>query len=155
MFCINCFHKNTSTVNSRPSKKLPRVWRRHLCPKCGEAFTTYERPSLADNKKITTSDNKFTTFNLGRLIISIAASFTHNPMDGKENALWLAQSIESILLLDTRPLTSQVISQTTYDVLKRYDELAAMQYAAKHRLISSVRQRGRPSTRELEQPTDA
>lgn len=151
MFCINCFHKNTKTVNSRPHKKQPQVWRRRQCPECSTTFTTYERPSLADNKKVTDSNIRFNT---GWLTISIAESFTHDPLRGKENAFWLAQSVEDFLSLKKEALTTTQISHVTYEVLKRYDALAALQYAAKHQLISSVRKRGRPSLYEHEQPLD-
>ena len=148
MFCINCLQRNTRTTNTRPSKKSPHVWRRRYCPHCNTTFTTYERPSLADNKPVADTAVRF---NLGRLIISISDSFTHNTQDGRENALWLAQTIEDNLSLTKEPLTLNHIATTTYKVLKYYDELAALQYAAKHRLISSVRRRGRPSLREREQ----
>jgi hypothetical protein len=91
-------------------------------------------------------------FNLGRLVISIAGSFTHNPADGRDNALWLAQTVEDLLSIDPSPLTVDSIAKTTHETLKRYDELAAVQYAARHQLISSLRRRGRPSFGEPEQP---
>ena len=148
MFCINCFHTNTSVANSRPHKKQPSVWRRRKCSKCGTIFTTYERPSLADNTPISLPDGGKDTFNLGRLILSIAGAFTHNPTEGQYNALWLAQTVEDTLSTQRTSITPQDIEATTHQVLKKYDELAAVQYAAKHQLIFSTRrQRGRPSLR--------
>jgi transcriptional regulator NrdR family protein len=153
MFCINCFHKNTKITNSRQNKKSARVWRRRLCSNCKSTFTTYERPSLVDSKSLENANDSH--FNLGRLTISIFKSFTHNPSDGQKNALWLAQTVEDALLIDTSPLTIASITKTTYKTLKRYDELAALQYAAQHQLISSLRRRGRPSLHVHEQPSDA
>lgn len=147
MFCINCFHTNTSVANSRPNKKQPSVWRRRKCSKCGTIFTTYERPSLADNTPINLSDGRQDTFNLGRLILSIAGAFTHNPAEGQYNALWLAQTVEDTLSTERTSITPQDIEATTHQVLKKYDELAAIQYAAQHQLIFSTRKRGRPSLR--------
>jgi transcriptional repressor NrdR len=147
MFCINCFHTNTSVANSRPNKKQPQVWRRRKCPKCGAVFTTYERPSLADNTPISRPDGTTDTFNLGKLLISISKAFTHSPIDAEYNALWLAQTVEDTLSTQRKVITPEDIEATTHQVLKQFDELAAVQYAAQHQLISSTRKRGRPSLR--------
>ncbi len=154
MFCINCFHTNTLVVNSRPHKTQPQVWRRRKCTNCGTIFTTRERPSLADNKLVYLSDGKTDTFNLGRLILSIARACTHTPQDVRYNALWLAQTVEDTLSKELKIITPEDIEATTHAVLKRFDELAAVQYGAQHQLIFSARRRGRPSWREHEPPTD-
>lgn len=145
MFCINCFHSNTRVSNSRPHKKQPHVWRRRICPQCHISFTTYERPSLADNKPIYLPSGKTDTFNLGKLTLSIAKAFTHAPREASYNALWLAQTVEDVLSTEQRTITSEDIEATTHEVLKRFDELAALQYAAQHHLIDSTRRRGRSS----------
>lgn len=154
MFCINCFHKNTKVTNSRPNKKQPLIWRRRQCPKCNTIFTTYERPSLADNKPVILSDSRTDTFNLGKLILSISKAFTHAPQEAEYNALWLAQNVEDILSTEREVVTPEDIEAVTHATLKRFDELAAIQYAAQHHLISSVKRRGRPSLREHGPRTD-
>jgi transcriptional repressor NrdR len=149
MFCINCFHKNTAVANSRPHKKQPAVWRRRKCPSCGHIFTTFERPSLADNKPVMLPSNQTDTFNLGKLIISISKAFTHAPKEATYNALWLAQTVEDTLSTQYKVITPEDITAVTHQALKHFDELAAIQYAARHQLISSTRKpRGRPSLRE-------
>ncbi len=145
MFCINCFHKNTTVVNSRSQKKVPQVWRRRKCAKCGTIFTTRERPSLTDNKPVLFPSGRQEIFNLGKLILSIAKAYTHNPQEAEENSFWLAQRVEETLSTEYEVITPEEIEAITHNVLKHFDELAAMQYAAQHRLISSVRRRGRPS----------
>lgn len=154
MFCINCFHTNTQVANSRPNKKRAHVWRRRKCTTCGVVFTTYERPSLADNKPVYLPSGNTDSFNLGKLIISIAKAFTHTPNEAEYSALWLAQTVEDILSTELKVITPEDIKTTTHVVLKRFDELAAVQYAARHQLISSTRRRGRPSWLEREPPTD-
>lgn len=145
MFCINCFHKNTTVTNSRPHKKQAQIWRRRKCHNCNTTFTTYERPSLADNKPVILSSGAQDTFNLGRLILSIAKAFTHAPHEAERNALWLAQTIEDNLSSEREVITPDDIEAITHQVLQNYDELAAMQYAMQHKLISSTKRRGRPS----------
>jgi transcriptional repressor NrdR len=145
MICINSSNESTKVINSRANKKSPVVWRRRQGVVSGVTFTTYERPSLAENKQLLQEDGSKDTFNLGKLILSIAAAFTHNPKSAQYDSLWLAQSIEDRLSMDNAALTPKIIATTTHTVLKRFDELAAIQYAAKHHLISSIKRRGRPS----------
>jgi transcriptional repressor NrdR len=152
MFCINCFHKNTTVTNSRPNKKQPLIWRRRKCLACGTIFTTYERLSLADNKQVHLQSGKTDTFNLGKLILSISKVFTHSPKSAEYDTLWLAQTIEDTLSSQRETITPGDIEATTHDVLRHFDELAAVQYAAQHQLISTTRRRGRPSWHEREQP---
>lgn len=145
MFSLNSSHEPTKVVNSRSSKKRPVVWRRRQGAVSGDVFTTYERPALAENKPVTLESGSIDTFNLGRLILSIAASFHHDDHAAKYDSLWLAQTIEETLSMDQQVLTPTRIATVTHQTLKQFDELAAVQYAAKHHLISSVRRRGRPS----------
>lgn len=156
MFCINCFHRTTAVTNSRPHKKTPSVWRRRSCSACGAVFTTIERPSLADNRHVSRADGDRDLFNLGKLIISIASVFTHSPEKASRDALWLAQTVEDTLSTEYAIITTDDIAAVTHQALKRFDELAAIQYAAKYGLIASTRRRGRPSLSPVEraQPTD-
>ena len=153
MFCINFFHKNTQVVNSRAYKKKPAIWRRRRCPDCKQIFTTVERPSLANGVNVWREDGSKTAFNLGKLIISISAAFSHDSERGKIQALELAQTAEDILASDYPLITTGDIEAVVHQVLKRFDELAAVQYAARHGLIVSAKRRGRPSIVSPAQPT--
>ena len=155
MFCINCFHPSTNVGNSRPLKKQPSVWRRRTCPQCGTVFTTTERPSLAHTQKIHLPSGDSTSFNLGKLVISLSRAFQHNPDDAELATLELAQTIETILLTEIKTITPEDIEVIAHQVLKRYDELAAMQYAAQHHLVTSLKKRGRPSLRDRGPQTGA
>jgi len=84
-------------------------------------------------------------FSIGRLTISIAAAFTHNPTLGKSHSFDLATTVEQHLATDYPQPSVDDIAAVTHTVLKRYDELAALQYAAQHGLVTNVRRRGRPS----------
>lgn len=146
MFCINCLHSKTNVTNSRPHKKQPTIWRRRSCSQCGTVFTTTERVAVNNQRNVVGDNDAQTPFNLGQLIISIAQSFSHSPTQAKSDSLYLAQTVETTLVAQTRgDITTDQVAHTTYSVLKKYDELAAVQYAAKHQLISSLRKRGRPS----------
>ncbi len=152
MFCINCFHENTSVTNSRPHKKQPLVWRRRTCKVCRHSFTTLERPSLASSIAVRRTDGAIAPFNLGQLIISIAEAFHHDQTTGKTAALWLAQTVETHLATERNNISTDDIEAVTHSVLKAFDELAALQYAAKQQLIVSAKRRGRPSVVSRAEP---
>lgn len=154
MFCINCFYPKTTVANSRPHKKQPRIWRRRSCPSCGMVFTTTERPSLAHNQSVI-HDNHEISFNLGKLIVSLSRAFPHDPAQIDTALLDLAETIETHLATEIEVITPEEIAAVSHQVLKRYDELAAIQYAAQHQLIASTKRRGRPSLRARERPTGA
>lgn len=144
MLSINSNENSTKVLNSRSSKTRPLVWRRRKGA-TGTIFTTYERPALSENKPIAMPDGGVDTFNIGRLIISIAAAFTHDQRAARYDSLWLAQNIEDKLSSSPDQLSTSFIAETTHTTLKQYDEIAAVQYAAKHQLVRNVRKRGRPS----------
>ncbi|MEO5950811.1 MAG: hypothetical protein ABIQ04_05180 [Candidatus Saccharimonadales bacterium] len=139
MFCVNCFQPKTKVINSRGGMKHASVWRRRHCTSCGANFTTYEKPSVAENKSVLLNDGATTVFNIGKLIVSIASSFGHDKKKADYDSLWLAQTVEDILSTQIRSISSEDIAAITHQTLKAFDDLAAMQYAARHQLITSSR----------------
>ncbi len=145
MFCINCFHPKTAVSNSRPHKKTPSIWRRRTCPNCTMAFTTHERPTLRDNRLVRLNNGSSEPFNPGKLLLSIAASFSHDKKAATYDSWWLTETVEEILATEVKNITSDDIAAVAHAVLDRYDKLAGIQYAAQQQLVTSVRKRGRPS----------
>lgn len=145
MICINCFHTKTRVTNSRPHKKQPTIWRRRQCPQCQAIFTSYERAAL-DNVPVLHHSGESTAFNIGKLTISIAKSFRHDPDQAAFLSYDLAQTVEAKLLLHGKALSSDDIAAVTHATLQQFDPVAALQYAAAHQLITLKRRRGRPST---------
>ena len=154
MICVNCFHEKTKVTNSRPHKKAAGTWRRRQClnSTCGVTFTTYEKPALDESLPIhygTHVDAKTSApFSLSKLTLSIAASFTHDPIARQLHSLPLAETVEQLLISQVQRPSADDIAATTHQLLKRFDELAALQYAAGHGLVAATRsRRGRPSIR--------
>lgn len=143
MNCIVCFHPNTYVTNSRGRKKSPIVWRRRHCASCGNTFSTEERPTLEYSRPVLDPETKqHQQFNPGRLLISIATSFQHDRNLGNNSAWALTQTI--IEILSTKypmPISTSDISSVTHQALLRYDKSAGMQYALRHRLITSLKRR--------------
>lgn len=132
MICINCFHSSTSVTNSRPHKTMSSVWRRRICRECRAVFTTVERPDLRFST--INIDHDKAGFNLGKLIISIAAAFQHDPNRGIEHASALADTVVSKLSLHPI-ITSDTIAAETLTALKHFDQKAALAYQLQHQLV--------------------
>lgn len=152
MICVNCFHGKTKVTNSRPHKKQSETWRRRQCESCRTIFTTYEKPALDEGVAVhyPTGSKKGVTapFSLSKLTLSIAASFTHDNAARQLNSLPLAETVEQQLISQVTQPSADDIAAVTHAVLKRFDELAALQYAAAHGLVEATRvRRGRPSVR--------
>jgi len=152
MICVNCFHGKTKVTNSRPHKKQSGTWRRRQCESCWVIFTTYEKPALDESTMIhyPASDSRGTkaAFSLSKLTLSIAASFTHDQAARQLHSLPLAETVEYLLISQVKQPSVDDILAVTHQVLKRFDEVAAFQYAAMHGLIAATRtRRGRPSIR--------
>ena len=144
MICINCFYVKTSVANSRSQKNASKIWRRRVCPQCNHIFTTYEKPSLEDTAILGASGDR-TPFSRSKLCLSIANALEHDIVAKQLHSLALAETVEQLLLREIRQPSVADIAAITHQVLKRFDELAGLQYAARHELLHSVRRRGRPS----------
>lgn len=154
MICINCFHGKTKVTNSRAHKKQSGTWRRRQCESCRHTFTTYEKPALDESIQVyyPHGDSKVGTskapFSLSKLTLSIAASFSHDNIARQLHSLNLAETVEQLLITQTAQPSADDVAATAHLVLKRFDELAALQYAASHGLVEAIRsKRGRPSLR--------
>ncbi len=143
MICINCFHEKTRVTNSRQHKKHPSVWRRRMCEQCQTIFTTKEIPAT-ENLHILHRDKTSSPFNLGKLIISIGRSFQHNKKLADQHSLDLALTVQAILITQTKHPSTDDVSAVAHGVLKRFDQMAALQYAAQHDLITHRKRPGRP-----------
>ena len=144
MICIKCLHTKTKVINSRQHTQQPKTWRRRRCPHCQTIFTTYELPTL-ETYLVKDQHGTQRPFRLGKIALSIAKSFQHDQQAAAYDSYELAQTIQTYLVVHYHQPTPADISQATHTVLQRYDPVAALQYAARHGLVTS-RRRGRPST---------
>ena len=143
MLCIKC-SSATRVTNSRPHKKTPGVWRRRTCTSCGATFTTHERLSDSHYLFTVVKAGKHHRFSLPVLMVSIFQSLAHLPLaEASEESYWLAQTIaEGIQASAHNTVSSSQLSQETYDVLVRYDEVAAAFYGLRHRITTKTPAKG-------------
>lgn len=142
MLCINCHHKDTQVTNSRPHRKEPHVWRRRHCPACGHDFTTQERPVLDTHLYVIHLQSGLKEpFYQGKLLYSIIRSFAYDEQFGIKNALPLSETVITELLPIKRLLSTQQIARACYNVLQRFDKVAAAQYALAHGITAAPKRR--------------
>lgn len=130
MFCINCGQKTTQVINSRQKTKIPRVWRRRRCTQCHFVFTTYEGIAL-DQLKVTSAEGNVDDFSHVVLLMSIARCFKRSHSN-VETAEALCRTIEAKLLKDGQKTSPEAICEVSYGVLKHFDRIVSLQYAAHH-----------------------
>ena len=151
MICIYCFHKDTRITNSRGHLTEASTWRRHNCPQCGRAYSSIERPVMADSYRITDeSAGTDDPYSRTRISASLLAAFGH--LSGTERYVavdWLVETTEKALIANAYygALSKDELGMYVYDILKKYDPVAGVQYAAQNGLVSAIskRKRGRPS----------
>jgi transcriptional regulator NrdR family protein len=133
MVCIYC-GQSTSVINSRPQKRLRQTWRRRACANCGAIFTTHEVIELESSIAVKHNDGSLGAFRRDKLLISVYKAMGHRekPID---DAGAIAATITSKLLdiSKTAAIEAADISNVAFQVLKRFDNAAAVQYAAYHR----------------------
>jgi transcriptional repressor NrdR len=140
MICHKCLHTRTRVTNSRVHKKTAQVWRRRYCEKCGSTFTTYERLALSDEITVKNKNGEIQPFNSGILIIDLFDALERSDTNPAANAYWLARSIEDdIAVFQADPITTDRIKQLSHDTLSRFNTLAGIQYAAKHKLLDKIK----------------
>lgn len=151
MICIKC-STDTKVTNSRPHKKTPSVWRRRECKACGTTFTTHEVVA-DDGYELIVKDrkNSKSSYSLPRLMMSIVAALGHRPAPASsDEAYWLAQTItQEVQATATDSIQSSYLADVAYETLSHFDATAALQYGARHGLITNSAQkprRGRPRT---------
>lgn len=131
MVCIYCSN-DTRVVNSRPQKRLNRVWRRRTCTTCGTTFTSSEAIDLSGS--ITVRDMKhLEPFQRDKLFMSIYDSLKH-----RKTALSDASGLTDTVISRLYPLMKDAIVErmaiigAVTEVLTRFDGVAATHYDAFH-----------------------
>lgn len=138
MICIYCGGK-TQVTNSRHQKRLNHNWRRRECYSCQAVFTTIETADYSSSLTVRSADsNKHSPllpFNRDKLFVSVLRAVGHREQP-LEDASALTATITAKLVANT---TQAVISpadivKSALETLRLFDEVAAIQYRAYHKL---------------------
>jgi transcriptional repressor NrdR len=135
MVCIYCASP-TSVVNSRLQKRSNTIWRRRLCSKCANIFTTTELPDLTATLRVPSKNNqaKLLPFNRDKLFLSIYASCKHRSTALTDAASLTSTVIQQLLTHQKDPalVERHHIALTTHELLQRFDKTAGAIYLAYH-----------------------
>ena len=131
MVCIYC-GSETRVLNSRPQKRVNRVWRRRTCMTCGTTFTSIETVDLAGSVTVK-SQQELQAFQRDKLLLSIYDSLKHRKT-ALSDATGLTDTVISLLypLMRKALLQKADITICTLKVLKRFDKIAYVHYQAFH-----------------------
>ena len=135
MVCLYC-NGETEVTNSRAKARNPSVWRRRACKQCDAQFTTLELPGYDTALTVQGQDKKHLyPFSRDKLFLSLHRALGHRKTAlGDATALTgtvIARLFQRKLLKDG-VLESKDLSKAAYEVLKRFDPLAATSYKAYH-----------------------
>lgn len=133
MECYVCGH-DTKVVNSRHQSRLNQVWRRRVCINCDYIFTTIEKIDLERAMMIKFDNENITPFIKEKLLISIDNSLGHR-LDHISEAISLTNTVITKLQTNykTPLLSKKDILATVEEVLKNFDNVAAVYYSAYHK----------------------
>lgn len=131
MFCIFCGN-DTGVVNSRSSKKYPRIWRRRQCNRCQVIISTYETPDYSLSIKVLDASSHYEAFSDDKLFFSIFNALSH-----RNDQIRAARELTSTVISHIFPTNGEHVSKSTiakavYRSLKRFDRSAAVFYRAHH-----------------------
>jgi transcriptional regulator NrdR family protein len=138
MVCIYCGH-DTEVTNSRSKTRNASVWRRRACKSCVAQFTTIELPDYTTAISVESSDNtKLRAFSRDELFLSLYKSLGHRK-DALSSATALTNTVIGRLLnkklAKDGSMSTKDLAKTAYEVLKRFDPLAAHTYKAYHQSL--------------------
>jgi transcriptional repressor NrdR len=138
MVCIYC-QRETKVVNSRPQKRLNRVWRRRTCQTCGVTFTSSEAVDLSGSITVRGTGH-LEPFQRDKLFMSVYDSLKH-----RKTALSDATSLTDTIISKMYPdMKNAIINTTTIKlvtsaVLKNFDRVAMTHYTAFHPVTASTK----------------
>lgn len=132
MVCVYCGNA-TNVTNSRLHKKLNRVWRRRQCATCHSVFTTIEQADEQRSFMIQASAKQLLPFSRDKLFISLHHACGHR-RTAVPDAAALTDTIVAKLIheRDNGLVTKTEIRRVVLDTLSRFDQAAAIAYAAYH-----------------------
>lgn len=96
-----------------------------------------ETVDITDQLLVESPSGPKTSFSVPRLTVSLTSVMTHRG-NAADDAYWLAQTVaEQLYRMATDLVSSSVISEIAYTVLDRYDGTAAIQYGARHGIVTA------------------
>jgi len=127
MLCPFCEHKKSRVIDT--TKDAPRgIRRRRECLKCGERFSTLERPILA-TPLIFKQDGTREEFNRDKLMHGIRTACTKRPVSAADIERLIGEIESTLQRMGKSEVSSRVVGDMTIQGLKELDHVAYIRYA--------------------------
>lgn len=130
MVCIYCRH-DSRVVNTRLQKRSNTVWRRRKCVNCGALWTSLERSDYATTWRVD-QNGHLLVFQYETLYTSIYEALKHRKSPVTDATYITKTVIEKLLKSQAAIFSTATLVKTTYNILRRYDKLAAELYKTTH-----------------------
>jgi transcriptional regulator NrdR family protein len=132
MVCIYC-DSRTQVTNSRPQKRLNRIWRRRECLACHAIFTTEEAADLSTSLAVRRQNGTIRPFSRDKLFASVLSALGHRKTPVEDTSALTATIIAKLLHATSQAVVSPPdIAAIAYETLTHFDKAAAVQYGAYH-----------------------
>ena len=130
MVCPYC-SCDSKVTNSRLQKRSNSVWRRRNCLKCGAVWTTVEAIQAPTTYRVSKHE-QVTEFKPETLLISLYEALRHKKTAEQDAAYVLSTVMQKLQAKKLALWPTELITQTAYDVLRRYDAPAGAVYKARY-----------------------
>ncbi len=130
MVCPYC-KKSSQVTNSRHQKRPNSVWRRRKCLGCGAIWTSVERPEYATIWRVSCGGHLL-DFMPETLLISLYKALEHRKSADVDAKHIYETVLQKLASKHSAVLSTDLIKKTSYDILRRYDKVAAALYQVTH-----------------------
>ena len=127
MRCPYCQHHDSKVLDTSHDSH-GGIRRRRECFKCGQRFSTYERPILA-TPLIVKQDGTREEFDREKLARGIRISCAKRPVSAADIERLIGQVESQLQKLGKSEVSSRVVGDLTIDGLKEMDQIAYIRYA--------------------------
>lgn len=134
MVCPYC-KKDSQVVNSRHQKRANSVWRRRKCTNCGAIWTSLERLEYATVWRVRKGKH-LTDFRPETLLISLYEALKHRKTADSDAKYVCDTVLAKLATKKLAELPVELITATSYDILRRYDKVAAGLYNVTHKITN-------------------
>lgn len=127
MRCPYCQYNSSKVVDTSHDSQ-GNIRRRRECKRCGQRFSSYERPILA-TPLIVKQDGAREEFDREKLKNGIRISCAKRPVSADDIEQLVGQVENALLKLGRAEVSSRVVGDKVIEGLKELDQIAYMRYA--------------------------
>lgn len=129
MRCASCGHLDSKVVDSRQSDDGGAIRRRRQCLRCGQRFTTFERPESSGLVVVKRSDER-QPFDRAKVVAGVQAAVKSRPVGPGEAGALAAAVEEEMRRLPSGEVTSEQVGRAVLERLRELDVIAAVRFAS-------------------------